>query len=141
MTVLWSLRIVSACLSIPPALRLVPLDRLAGRLGRPRTVKRPSVEQQEAIMRRVDGLLGRLPPPWRRTCLTRSAVLFHLLQRSGIPVELCVGVRRNNGELAAHAWLEREHVPYMEAEGVKDYEELARFGGAEGAENGAPLRS
>jgi len=68
-------------------------------------------------------------------------VLFHLLQRGGIPVELCVGVRRNNGELGAHAWLEREHVPYMEGEGVTDYEELARFGGAEGAENGAPLRS
>jgi hypothetical protein len=122
-------------------LRLVPLDRLTQRLGRPRTLKRPSAAQQEAIMRRVDALLGRLPPPWRRTCLTRTAVLFHLLQRSGIPVDLCVGVRQDNGELAAHAWLERERKPYMELSQVEGYEELARFGAAEAAENGTPLRS
>jgi hypothetical protein len=131
MTALWSLRIVSACLTIPPALRLVPLDRLAHRLGRPRTLKRPSAEQQEAIMRRVDALLGRLPPPWRRTCLTRTAVLYHLLRRSGMPVELCLGVRASNGKVEAHAWMEREGVPYMEGEGMKDYEELARFGADE----------
>jgi len=141
MTWLWSLRIASACLVIPPALRLVPLDRLAQHLGRPRTLKRPSAAQQEAIMHRVDAWLGRLPPPWRRTCLTRTAVLFHLLQRTGIPVDFCVGVRRDNGELAAHAWLERERTPYLEMSQVEGYEELARFGGAEGAENGTPLRS
>lgn len=134
MTVLWSLRIVSACLTIPPALQLVPLDRLAGRLGRPRTLKRPSAEQQEMIMRRVDGLLGRLPRPWRRTCLTRTAVLYHLLRRSGIPVELCIGVRASNGKVEAHAWMERERVPYMEGGQLEGYEELARFGGAVGAD-------
>ncbi len=130
MTVLWSLRIVSACLAIPPALQLVPLDRLAGRLGRPRTVKRPSAEQQEMIMRRVDGLLGRLPGPGRRTCLTRTAVLYHLLRRSGIPVEFCIGVRANDGKVEAHAWMERERVPYMEMNQLEGYEELARFGAA-----------
>jgi hypothetical protein len=31
----------------------------------------------------------------------------------------------------AHAWMEREGVPYMEGEGMKDYEELARFGADE----------
>lgn len=79
-------------------------------------------------MRRVDAVLGRLPPPWRRTCLTRTAVLFHLLRRSGLPVELCIGVRGNDGKLEAHAWLERGRAPYMEAEATGGYEELARFG-------------
>lgn len=78
-------------------------------------------------MVRVDALLGRLPPPWRKTCLTRSVVLYHLLRRSGVPVELCIGVRRANQEFAAHAWLEREGRPYMETGEVTDYEELARF--------------
>lgn len=79
-------------------------------------------------MARVDALLGRLPPPWRRTCLTRSVVLYHLLRRSGVPVELCIGVRRENQEFAAHAWLERERRPYMEVAEAGAYEELARFG-------------
>lgn len=78
-------------------------------------------------MRRVDTLLGRMPPPWRRTCLTRSAVLFHLLRRSGMAVDLCIGVRGDRGQMEAHAWLERDRVPYMEGEGVQDYEELARL--------------
>jgi hypothetical protein len=123
----WSLRVAGACLVIPPALRLLPLDRLVERLGRQRSRRRPDAVQQQAIMERVDALLGRLPPPWRKTCLTRSVVLYHLLRRSGVPVELCIGVRRDNQEFAAHAWLEREGRPYMELGEVTGYEELARF--------------
>jgi hypothetical protein len=123
----WSLRVAGACLVIPPALRLLPLDRLVERLGRQRSPRRPDAVQQQAIMERVDALLGRLPPPWRKTCLTRSVVLYHLLRRSGVPVELCIGVRRDDQEFAAHAWLEREGRPYMELGEVTGYEELARF--------------
>jgi hypothetical protein len=63
----------------------------------------------------VDRLLCALPGPWRHTCLKRSAILYHLLRRSGLPVELCIGVRRDAaGPLTAHAWLIRDGIPYLE---------------------------
>jgi hypothetical protein len=127
LTILWRLRVLAAVLAIPPLLRLVSLDRLAARLGRPARVKRPSAEQQAAIAASVDRLLDRLPFPWRKTCLTRSTVLFHLLGRSGVPVELCIGVRRNGDAFSAHAWLTRDGISYLETE-PPGYEVIATFG-------------
>lgn len=74
----------------------------------------------------VDELLAWLPRPWRKTCLTRSVVLFHLLRRSGVPVELCIGVKREQDGMAAHAWLVREGAPYLELE-TPSYEVIAKF--------------
>ncbi len=127
LTVLWRVRILAAGLVLPPLLRLVALDRLAERLGRPARVKRPSADQQAAIVAAVDRMLGRLPPPWRRTCLTRSVVLFHLLRRSGVLVEMYIGVRREGEEMLAHAWLAREGEPPGGEGGA--YEVIAIFGG------------
>jgi hypothetical protein len=73
--------------------------------------------RDDALARWVDALLRRWPPPWRYTCLKRAAVLYHLLRRAGRPVELRIGVRRaggTGGALAAHAWLVRDGVPYLE---------------------------
>ena len=81
----------------------------------------------------VDAVLGRLPWPWRRTCLKRSAVLYHLLRREGVLVELRIGVRRGPaGQLGAHAWLTLNNRDYLEAgpdDGgrLEDLSEIARF--------------
>ena len=40
------------------------------------------------------------------TCLSRSLTLWWLLRRRGIPVHLCIGVRKPAGALEAHAWVE-----------------------------------
>ncbi|MGH7548610.1 MAG: lasso peptide biosynthesis B2 protein [Gemmatimonadales bacterium] len=83
-----------------------------------------------SLARWVDGLLRRLRGPWRHTCLKRAAVLYHLLRRAGRPVELCIGVRRNGGgALAAHAWLVRDGIPYLEREPVaaQAHTVIARF--------------
>jgi hypothetical protein len=129
LTLLWRIRVLIAGLGIPALLRLMTLDRLANRLGRPaRGVKRPSVDQQAAITAAVDRLLERLPSPWRRTCLTRSLVLYHLLRRSGVPVELRIGVRRHQDAFTAHAWLTREGSAYLE-EQTPPHEIIASFPG------------
>lgn len=85
-----------------------------------------------AAARYVDRFLAPLPTPWRLTCLRRAAVLYFLLRRAGILVELCVGVRRGDGQpLRAHAWLLRDGAVFLEsgpaAERVADYREIARF--------------
>ena len=102
---------------VPPLLSLVSLQRLAGHLGRPGLLGSDPSFDDGALALWVDHLLYRLPGPWRRTCLKRAAVLFHLLRAAGRAVELRIGVRRDDeGRLAAHAWLTREATPYLEPE-------------------------
>jgi hypothetical protein len=47
----------------------------------------------------------------RGACLPRSIVQYLLHRRDGLPARLVVGVRRDRGELAAHAWVEDERGP------------------------------
>ncbi len=111
----WRLRALQASLLLPPLVRLVSLGRLSawlGRIGPPD----PGLDDR-ALAAWVDRLLYAAPPPWRRTCLTRGTVMFHLLRRAGRPVELKIGVRRDGARnLAAHAWLVLHGAPYLEAE-------------------------
>jgi hypothetical protein len=43
---------------------------------------------------------------WRSSCLQRSLVLWWLLRRQGDGADLRIGVRRLDGKLQAHAWVE-----------------------------------
>ena len=66
----------------------------------------------------------------------RAAVLYALFRRSGMQVELWIGVRRDSdGALAAHAWLVRDGAPYLEAlEGsLPTFQVIARFPEVPGA--------
>ncbi|MEA2563806.1 MAG: hypothetical protein QOH06_5310 [Acidobacteriota bacterium] len=48
------------------------------------------------------------------TCLPRALALQALLRRNGIPAELRIGVRREAGDLQAHAWIEAAGSPVGE---------------------------
>ncbi len=52
------------------------------------------------------------------SCLRRSLVLQHLLRRREIAAALRIGVRREDGMLQAHAWVEVGGVPIDEPEGI-----------------------
>ena len=45
------------------------------------------------------------------TCLTRSLLLRWLLRRYGTASDLRIGVRFEEGVLAAHAWVEKDGIP------------------------------
>ena len=45
------------------------------------------------------------------SCLRRSLVLTVLLRQRRLPAVCCLGVRRDSGELRAHAWVECGTVP------------------------------
>ncbi len=77
----------------------------------------------------VDWVLGRLPPPWRVTCLRRSIVLYHLLGVRYPELRMIVGVRRGAGrEIEAHAWLAKDGAPFLEREEhTESYRVIASF--------------
>jgi hypothetical protein len=67
-----------------------------------------SLTAARKVARLVDAAArhGRLPS----SCLARSLALCHLLERQGIGADLCIGVRQENGQIAAHAWVEYQDV-------------------------------
>lgn len=44
--------------------------------------------------------------PFTGNCLARSLALWYLLQRRGVPTEVRFGVRKHEGKISAHAWVE-----------------------------------
>ena len=50
------------------------------------------------------------------SCLAKSLTLWWLLGRQGITSRLRIGIRKQNDQLEAHAWVEREGVALNEPE-------------------------
>jgi hypothetical protein len=51
---------------------------------------------------------------YQPACLPKSVVLQWLLRREGIAATLCIGVRRDDGRLDAHAWVEHRGMPLLD---------------------------
>jgi|SRR6266480_3546961 Transglutaminase-like superfamily len=54
--------------------------------------------------------------PIHSTCLERSLCLWWLLARQGTATELRIGVRKDGGQFAAHAWVEYNAIAIGEPE-------------------------
>ncbi len=66
------------------------------------------------------------------SCLAKSLTLWWLLGRQGITSRLRIGIRKENGKLRAHAWVEREGTALDEPEELHRHyaafdQELARL--------------
>ncbi|SIS71866.1 Transglutaminase-like superfamily protein [Insolitispirillum peregrinum] len=92
-----------ACLVMPfrLALRLVglrPVPQSADRTG-PLGPLDPRISA-------VAGMIARMAAraPFRAVCLQQSFAAALMLRRRGLPVDVHLGVRRENGVFAAHAW-------------------------------------
>lgn len=69
------------------------------------------------------------------TCVPRALALRSLLAEVGVATELKIGVRKEGGALAAHAWIEHRGVPVGETPTVGErFIPLSREGGAEEGE-------
>lgn len=55
------------------------------------------------VCRRVAQIATRVP--WRTSCLVQAVAGCLLLRRRGIAATIRLGVKKDNGALAAHAWL------------------------------------
>jgi hypothetical protein len=98
--------------AIGAALRLVGFKRTrdvlarlaAGRKAQPSADSAAETEQAGRIARLVS--IAANHGPYRATCLRQSLALWWLLRRRGVAAELRLGVRKDQGELQAHAWVE-----------------------------------
>jgi len=87
------------------AVRFVPPVRLFAWADRPpRRIHRFAVDEASWIAWAVEDLGAR---PWMNAlCLPRALAAHAMLRRRGVASRLCLGVAREGGDLAAHAWVE-----------------------------------
>jgi hypothetical protein len=92
-------------------LRLAGLQRFQAWLDHSPIAPRAPLSQPEAaalgaaVNRAANHIFG------PATCLTRSLLLRWLLRRYGTASDLRIGVRFEEGKLAAHAWVEKDGIP------------------------------
>jgi len=55
---------------------------------------------------------------YRATCLRRSVALWWLLRRRGVAAKIRIGVRKDQGTLQAHAWVEHNGQPLNDTQDV-----------------------
>ena len=108
-------KVLLASLALLPlfwlGLRLAGLRRFQAWLDRSPVAQRTPLTHTEAaalgvaVNRAANHVFGPV------TCLTRSLLLRWLLRRYGTTSDLCIGVRLEQGEFAAHAWVEKDGIP------------------------------
>jgi hypothetical protein len=64
----------------------------------------------------------------KASCLVRALAATAMLRRRGVPTRLCLGVARNEGQLAAHAWIEVGPHVLTGAAQCPAFTRLAEFG-------------
>ena len=108
-------KVLLASLALLPlfwfGLRLAGLQRFQAWLDRSPIARRAPLSYAEAaalgvaVNRAANHVFGLV------TCLTRSLLLRWLLRRYGTASDLRIGVRFEQGKLAAHAWVEKDGIP------------------------------
>jgi hypothetical protein len=117
-------RLAAALVALLPAvaagLRVLGFGRLCRVLSRvspsPPAAAPFAIQAALALGRLVNAVAWRLPG--RPACLTRSVTLWWLLRRRGIDAAVRIGVRRTDGRLEAHAWVEIDGLVLNDAQDV-----------------------
>lgn len=97
------------------ALRLAPRRTLARALA-PGAGDPLATPTEPAVWAVASAAARHLRP---MTCLPRAVALRELLARRGVGCRLRIGVRKDAGRLAAHAWVEVAGVPLGEPEAIE----------------------
>ena len=96
-------------LPVSVGLRLVGLRRVLALVEALVSVRRRNCAADDHRRPARTAWLVEIAARWclpRPTCLAKALVVFSLLQRRGLPVELVIGVTKAQGPLEGHAWVE-----------------------------------
>jgi hypothetical protein len=129
------LRVLVEAISLIPGieirLRTLAFDRLLARAVREgRNGRRRTAIDVDRAARLIEALFAWYP--FKPTCLKKSLVLLRLARRHGIGAELRIGVRKDAGELVAHAWIECGGRTLLPGDGVERYQILPLIPGGRG---------
>src|SRR5512138_1821498 len=94
-------------LTLPRALQVVATD-----------VRRKSTNDDRAkdLSSAIDALLGLDMLMFKPKCWKRATILHRYLALDGIATSIVFGLRKEEGELKGHAWLQSEGRPFLESE-------------------------
>jgi len=111
------------------AVRFVPAPQLFAWVNRPpRRINRFAGDEARWVAWAVETLGAR---SWiNALCLPRALAAHVMLRRRGIASRLCLGVARERGGLAAHAWIEVGGRKLVGGAAAENFTRLAQFGGA-----------
>lgn len=109
------------------AVRFVTPVRLFAWASRPpRRICRFAADEAKWVSWAVEYLGAR---SWMNAlCLPRALAAHAMLRRRGIASRLCLGVARENGALAAHAWVEIGNDKIVGGAEAERFTRLAEFG-------------
>ncbi len=109
------------------AVRFVTPARLFAWANRPpRRICRFAGDEAEWVSWAVEYLGAR---PWMNAlCLPRALAAHAMLRRRGIASRLCLGVARESGAIAAHAWVEIGNDKIVGGAEAERFTRLAEFG-------------
>jgi hypothetical protein len=109
------------------AVRFMTPARLFAWANRPpRHIRRFAADEANWVAWAVDGLAARTNVP----SLPRALAAHAMLRRRGIASRLCLGVTREAGELATHAWVEIGQNKIVGGAEAVRFTRLAAFGQA-----------
>jgi hypothetical protein len=111
------------------AVRLMPAARVLAWADRPPPrIRRFAAEEAGWVAWAIDAVSAK---SWMATpCLPQALAAHAMLRRRGIASRVCLGVARESGELAAHAWVEIGQEIIVGGAGTAAFTRLAEFGGS-----------
>lgn len=96
------------------------LRRLEGLMNRRAFAgKRQEADRAILVARRTARMVAVAARYAGGACLARSVVLCLLLEWRGVPARLRIGVRKQDGEFQAHAWVEAAGITLNEAPDIE----------------------
>jgi len=94
-------------LTLPRALHFVATDVRTNSTGGP---------EPKDLSTAIDALLGLEMLMFKPKCWKRATILHRYLALNGIATSIVFGLRKEDGELKGHAWLQSEGRPILESE-------------------------
>jgi Transglutaminase-like superfamily len=111
------------------SVRFIPAARVFAWATRPPArINRFAIDEVSWISWAVETIGAR---PWMNAlCLPRALAAHAMLRRRGVASRLCLGVARDGGALAAHAWVEIGKDKIVGGSEAEGFTPLAAFGEA-----------
>jgi transglutaminase superfamily protein len=111
------------------AVRVIPAAKVFAWANRPpRRIRRFATDEIGWVLWAIDTAAAKSRS--ETLCLPRALAAHSMLRRRGITSRVCLGVAREQGDLAAHAWVEVGKDRTVANLGAGAFTRLAEFGGS-----------